>query len=343
MDMRPASAGVLSLRCVAVKDETPSIKTFRLRNPDGPVPYVAGQALVVKVPLPDGPVWRSFTVSGGVDGDLELTIKAQSEGGATRWLHESLGTDGTVDVRTPRGEFTLALRTQHQLAFVSAGSGVTPMMAMLRELARSEPEADVAWFHAARDRDEVLFADELAELQRIMPNLTVSVTISARAPGWFGYRGRLTRRLMSAAMPDFGRREVFCCGPLGFMEQARLIHAAEGGPKAKFHTESFGGDIAPQVAVPGPPPATGTTYELKVNGRRLVLSAEETLLQASLRQGVIIPCGCGEGRCGTCMVRLVSGDITANLNGGLTDEEAEQGYILACSSRASSDVEISLS
>lgn len=345
MDMRVPPKGLLSFACVSVRDETASIKTFRLRAGSGQVPVIPGQALVLKVPLPSGPVWRSFTVSGVRDGDLELTIKAQSEGGATRWLHDNFIAGCDVDARAPRGDFTLALRQQPALAFVSGGSGATPMIAMLRELAETEPLADVAWFHAARDPDEVLFAAELIGLQRIMPRLTVAVTVSRTAPGWFGYRGRLNRRLMATAVPDFGRREVFCCGPQGFMQEAQLVHAAEGGASSRFHTESFGGDTGPVVTpVPASPVGVaGPSFQLKVNGRALATAPDETLLQASLRQGVVIPCGCGEGRCGTCMVRLVSGDITASPNGGITPEEAEDGYILACSSRATSDVEISLS
>lgn len=344
MDMRVPPKGLLSFSCVSVRDETASIKTYRLRAGSGRVPVIAGQALVVKVPLPSGPVWRSFTVSGSRDGDLELTIKAQSEGGATRWLHDNFISGCQVDARAPRGDFTLELRQQPELAFVSGGSGATPMMAMLRELAEAEPQADVAWFHAAHDPDEMLFAAELTGLQRIMPRLTVAVTVSRAAPGWFGYRGRLNRRLVASAMPDFGRREVFCCGPQGFMQETQLVHAAEGGASSRFHTESFGGGTGP-VAVPVPASPVGVpgpSFQLRVNGRTLAAAPDETLLQASLRQGVVIPCGCGEGRCGTCMVRLISGDITASPNGGITPEEAESGYVLACSSRATSDVEISL-
>lgn len=343
MNMQAVPTGLLLLSCVAVHDETPTIKTFRLRAKSGPLSFVPGQALVLKVPAPNGPLWRSFTISGGDDSELHLTIKAQARGGATRWLHDNLRRGDTLEARPPRGNFTLALRRNGKLAFVSGGSGATPMMAMLRHLAATEPKADVAWFHAARDPAEILFASGLTELQRRMPRLSVAITVTQPSPGWFGYHGRIRRALLAAALPDLGRREVFCCGPAGFMQEARLIHAAEGGDKTQFHTESFGAD-APVIIPPTPERAgtDGPAHRLKVNGRDLQIRPSETVLQASLRQGVVIPCGCGEGMCGTCMVRLVSGDVDARPNGGLTAEEAEQGYILACSSRAVSNVEISL-
>lgn len=338
--MIQTDTGLLTLTCVGTRDETPTIRTFRLRG-DGPVGFVAGQALVLKVPLPTGPAWRTFTISGGQDGELHLTIKAQSEGGATRWLHQNLQEGADIEARSPRGHFTLDLRQHATLAFVSGGSGATPMIAMLRHLAATEPNADVAWFHVARDPAEVLFAMELAALQAQMPNLQVTLCVSRAAPGWFGYRGRVSRGIIATAVPDLGRREVFCCGPQGFMTEVRLIHAAEGGDKTRFHTESFGG--APvAVAAPDAEPEGGPAFAMTVAGRDIQIRPEESVLQASLRHGVIIPCGCGEGMCGTCMVKLMSGKVAMSANGGITPEEQGQGYILACSSKAMTDIEVAL-
>lgn len=332
--------GLMALTCVGVHDETSTIRTFRLRGA-APVDYVPGQALMLRVPLPGAAVWRTFTISGGEQGELHLTIKAQSERGATRWLHRNLTEGVEIQARSPRGHFTLDLRQHDRLAFVSGGSGATPMIAMLRHLAVVEPTADIVWFHAARDPDEVLFSAELAALQARMPNLSVTVCVSRAAPGWFGYRGRISRRVLSSAIFDFGRREVFCCGPQGFMTEVKLIHAAEGGDKTRFHTESFGG-ASVAVALFDTELASCPAFAMTVAGRDILIRPEESVLQASLRQGVVIPCGCGEGMCGTCMVKLVAGQVAMSANGGITSEEQAQGYILACSSRAVSDIEVAL-
>jgi ferredoxin len=202
----------------------------------------------------------------------------------------------------------------------------------------------VAWFHAARLPDEILFAAELARLQEIMPNLTVSIAVSRPRPGWFGLRGRPTRRLMSVAVADLAARDVFCCGPSAFMAEARLIHAAEGGGRETFHMEAFG-PAAPITAAadddPVPAPDNGT-FELLCDGRAVTVKNHETILQACLRQGLVIPCGCGQGLCGTCRVRRLSGTVVMNHHGGLDPEEERAGFILACSSRLASDARISL-
>ena len=342
----PASTSVpgLTLTCIEVRRETPAVKTFRFRA-SRPLAFVPGQAMMLGIDAPGGRLWRSFSISGSdAPGEVEMTIKAQAEGGATRWLHDALKPGMALAARPPRGAFTLEPRTGGPLAFVSGGSGATPLLAMLRALSASDPGADVAWVHAAGGTDEILFAGALAGLQARMPHLAVSVAVSRPGPGWYGYRGRIGRRLLSVMVPDLARRDVFCCGPPAFMGEVRLIHAAEGGAPARFHTESFGAPPMPVRPAARPDAAAGPEpgFRLRAAGRDLAIRAGETVLQASLRQGVVIPCGCGEGLCGTCMVKLEAGSVALHHQGGITPEEEAEGYILACSSRPITDLAITI-
>ena len=335
--------GPWTLTCLAVRDETPTIKTFTFEASQS-FAHQAGQAVTLALPVAGETLYRTFSIASAPGGDqrFEVTVKAHSDGRATAWLHAHLKPGILVDARPPRGHFTLARRSGRGIAFLSGGSGATPLMAMLRHLARSEPGADVAWFHAARSPDEILFAAELARIQEIMPNLTASIAVSRPLPGWFGLRGRPTRRLLSVVVPDLASRDVFCCGPAAFMAEVRLIHAAEGGRRETFHIEAFG--PAAPVAAHGDAvlaPDNGS-FELLCDGRVVTVRNHETILQACLRQGLIIPCGCGQGLCGTCRVRRLSGTVVMKHHGGLDPEEERAGYILACSSRLASDARISL-
>lgn len=338
-------SGLLSLTCIAVRDETPSVKTFVFRNEGAPgLRHEAGQALTLALTVEGEPLYRTFSLSSapGLDRIVEMTIKAHPAGRVTPWLHRTLRPGSVVQAREPKGRFTLARRVGERLAFVSGGSGATPLMAMLRHLAATDPSTDVAWFHAARTPDETLFTAELTRLQHIMPNLSVSVTVSQAAPGWFGLRGRISRRLISVAIPDFARRDVFCCGPAAFMDEAKLVYVAEGGRKEAFHTEAFGPRATTASLAPADPIAGAATYQLRIGERLLQVHHDETVLQASLRQGVVIPCGCGQGLCGTCRVSKVSGEVEMHHQGGLALDEEKGGYILACSTRLRSDAEIQL-
>lgn len=337
----PAS-DFLRLAVVGIQSETADVKTFLFR-PEGGVPaYRAGQSMTLRLLIDGGTLHRTFSLTSAPGGEtLAMTIKAQPRGHATRWLHERLVVGDVIEARSPRGRFTIDNRATDKVALVSAGSGASPLMAMLRHLAAAAPDIDVAWLHAARRPADILFAGELAELQARMPRLSVAMLVSAPTPGWFGFSGRLNRRIASVAVPDLGRREVFCCGPAGFMEEARLIHAAEGGARGHFQVEHFGA-AAPAAPAVIPADAPDAGFAVQFGEKRFTARADETLLEAATRQTIVIPCGCASGMCGTCRVSLVSGEVAMRHEGGISADEEAQGYILACSSRPCSDVTIAL-
>jgi glycine betaine catabolism B len=338
-------AAARTLECIGIRDEAPGVRTFLLRDPhaEGARRFAPGQAMLLTLDIDGVRHDRTFSIASSPVGRdvIELTIKAQKDGIVTRWLHEHCAPGMRVETRYPLGRFTLDATDPAPLALVSAGSGASPLMSMLRTLAHSRPDADVVWLHSARHAEDILFAAELAALQSRMPNLRISVWLSAPAPGWFGLRGRITRGTLWAMTPDFGRRTVYCCGPAGFMQGIRQIHAAEGARRAAFHIEHFGpAPAAPEA--PTPDQETGAIHHATLGDKRFEVRAGETLLVAATRQQVVIPCGCASGLCGTCKVRRVSGSVSMQHAGGLSAAEESQGWILACSSRPSTDIEIAL-
>lgn len=340
--MGAPTVDLLQLTVAEVRDETHDVKTFVFRPEGGAPRYQAGQSMTLKLAIDGETLFRTFSLASAPDasGTIAMTIKAHVKGRVTRWLHDELVVGARLEGRPPKGRFTIDSRTTDRIALVSAGSGASPLMAMLRHLAATAPDIDVHWLHAARTPRDILFAHELAELQARMPNLKVAMLVSRPEPGWFGFAGRLGRRLVSVALPDYGRREVFCCGPTGFMEEARLIHAAEGGARALFHVEHFGAVAVTPPPVPVDAPAGG--YAVQLGDKQFTAQPGETLLQAATRQTIVIPCGCTSGMCGTCRISLVEGSVEMRHEGGISPEEEAQGYILACSSRPRSDVTIAL-
>jgi glycine betaine catabolism B len=335
------SGSTHKLRLVSREAETTDVASFTFEVLAGSSPvHRAGQAMTLVLELDGQPALRTFSLASPPmpNGHVTMTVKAQSGSGATRWMHDHLQPGTVVEARGPHGRFVLPEVLPDRLALVSAGSGASPLMAMLREIATTAPDTDAAWVHAARGAGDILFAAELARLQASMPRLAVSVALSQPAPGWFGYRGRLTRRLLAAAVPDFGRRTVFCCGPQSFMEATRLIHAAEGGSVDTFHIEHFG------AALPrGPEQSrafefTGNARRVSMGDKNFTVEPGETILQAATRQVVVIPCGCASGLCGTCRTRLVEGKVEMQHQGGLAPEEEAAGFILACSARPLTDL-----
>jgi ferredoxin-NADP reductase len=264
-------------------------------------------------------------------------------------MHDTLQPGMRLNAFYPIGRFHLDAIPDMPLAFVSAGSGASPLMSMLRTLALYQPLADVAWVHSARDAHDILFAVELTALQRRMPNLRVMVTLSRPSPGWFGLCGRFTRRLIGAVVPDFSERDVYCCGPVGFMDEMRRIHAAEGARRAAFHVEHFAAPLPVLEPLPasglgsltnGPAGVSDTGFQARLGRKTFTIAPGETILMAAARQQVVIPCGCASGMCGTCKLKCVSGDVVMRHQGGLSDVDEANGFILACSSRPASDLDL---
>ena len=192
-------------------------------------------------------------------------------------------------VRATTGHARFNPGTDEALAFVSAGSGASPLIYMFLTLAEVGPKANVRWLHAARAQVDILFSTELEELQQRMPNLEVSVMLSEAEPGWLGLRGLISRRHISAVIPDFQVRVVYCCGPAGFMNSVRRIHAADGARHAAFHVEHF----APvqEVTLPDTAVVKGETYKVTIDGKTFPVKAGEMILMAASRQQVVVSTG----------------------------------------------------
>jgi glycine betaine catabolism B len=332
------------LECVAVRCESPDVKTFVFRDTARDAPrFVAGQSMLLTLDIGGERVDRTFSIASApgtvAESDtLELALKRQPAGRVTHWLHDELKPGMRVRSRYPLGVFRLDAMPQGPIALVSAGSGASPLMSMLRTLARHAPGQDIAWFHAARRVEDILFADEIAALQTRMPKLQATVTLSQPGPGWFGLRGRVSRRLIAAAMPDFFTREVYCCGPTSFMDDVRRIHAADGARYARFHVEHFCAVTVSTSPADSADLDTDTRFNITLGDKRFTARAGETVLMAASRQQVVIPCGCASGICGTCKLHKRSGAVDMRHQGGLSTQDEVTGFILACSSRPLSDL-----
>lgn len=215
------------------------------------------------------------------------------------------------------------------------GRGFTPMMSMLRWLHGRDETTDIAVIQMARHMGDLLYTEELNRIAAQMPNLRLFEVVTAPKAGevWRGYRGRPDRAMLSSMLPDAARRVVFCCGPDPFMTSMGQVLRAEGLDPARFLAETFG--AAPVKAKLVAPKADNAKTGLTVTyrGRDFEISPDDTLVNALAAQGVRVPTGCGEGQCGTCRLKLVSGEVYMAQQGGLSETEVADDYILACCSR----------
>jgi ferredoxin-NADP reductase len=323
------------LICRAVLPVTRDVTTFVLAPPEPRLfSFLPGQYLTMTTPAGS----RCYTISSPPTRPhlLAITVKRSPGGAVSNWLHDRLGPGGRVPAAGPYGGFSCAAHPAPSYLFLSAGSGITPLMSMTRTLFDLASDATVTFVHSARTPADLIFAAELTAMAAVSQRLRL-VLVCEEAPGdWPGYRGRLSPAMLRAIAPDLATREAFACGPDGYMESVRAMLGEAGLDPRRYHEESFTFEKlagSPGGADPhGPLPGTAFSVEFTRSGRTVACRPGTFILDAALLAGLTLPSSCGEGMCGTCKSTLVSGSVDMSHNGGIRPREIAARKILLCCS-----------
>lgn len=330
-----------TLVCAEVADVTHDVRSFVLR-PAQPAAYrfQPGQHLTLTVEMDGQAVSRCYSIASSPwrPDELTITVKRVPGGLVSNWLHDHLRPGDPVTVAGPLGRFSTAHHPAEKYLFLSAGSGITPLMSMLRTIHGAREPVDVVFVHHARTPADIIFRDELRGIEAEHPGVRVVVVCEddAEHERWTGPRGRVTLPMLLGVAPDLVDREVFTCGPAPYMQAVRGLLAQAGAAPDRCHEESF--DLATGIA----PVATSTgptyTVELRRSGRTVECDESTTLLAATAQAGLSLPSSCQEGMCGTCKTTLVSGRVEMNHAGGIRPREIAQDKILLCCSTPREDL-----
>lgn len=330
------------LECAMVVPETADAATFTFRAPSGAwFDYQPGQFITLDLPLPSGNVQRTYTISSSPSRPLSIsvTVKAQRTSLATRWMLDHLRPGMRIKAYGPSGIFSSHRHPAKKHLFISAGSGVTPMMSMTTWAWDSGEMPDIVFVHAARSPSDIIFRRRLEQFADRVPGLQLRFTVEQNDPftAWTGYQGRLNQIMLGLMAPDYLEREVFCCGPEPFMQSVRDMLVALGFDMEHYHQESFGAPIKTEADAPviddvAPEEGAKAQITFAASGVTTPCAETDTVLAVAKRSGLNIPSGCTFGLCGTCKIRKISGEVHMVHNGGISDEDIEDGYILACCS-----------
>lgn len=338
------------LECVMVLPEAPEVKTFVFRPPSGSVfVFRPGQFVTVELPVPGGTVHRTYSISSAPISNayISLTVKAHGESVGGRWMHDHLRPGMRLKVRGPAGLFHLPRQPDGRYLFIGAGSGITPLMSMVTTLFERGEDPDVSLVVCARRPSELIFRKRLEYMASRVQGLKLHFVVSRDEPFevWTGYRGRFNQLMLGLTTPDYLDREVYCCGPDDFMRSVRETLASLGHDAARYHQESFSAPVErPEDVVPlldvAPDPAAAAELVFTRSGRSVGCAQTDTVLQVARTSGLNLPSGCNFGVCGTCRVKKTSGDVHMVHNGGITEEDIAEGWILACCAHPLGRVEI---
>jgi uncharacterized protein YcbX/ferredoxin-NADP reductase len=343
----------LLLTCVGRVAESADITSFRFEA-DRPIDYLPGQYLAILPEIDGKPVRRNYTISSSPSRPAHVSISVKRvEGGlVSNHLHDNLRVGDRLRAVGPGGKFHLGIvEKARPILMISAGSGITPMVSMLRYIADHNLDRDVRLHHSGRDEADLPFLRELELLQsQMVGTLAVSwnVTRPKAGAGRLGnvHAGRLDAAMLAAVSPDLAERTVLCCGPDGFRTLVRDLHATWPGPvNGAYAEESFGGE---RVAASQLPPIGRYDVAFFHSGGTATGEGARTLLDLARDRGIELVSDCEAGICGTCRCRIRSGEWQLADNcadpsrSALSDAEKQDGFVLACSSNPVGNVVVEL-
>lgn len=320
------SARELRGRIVEVRRETEDSATLVVRPGWGfDFDYRPGQYVGIGVGVDGRWHWRSYSLTSVPrrnDKLISIAVKAMPDGFLSGHLVDGLPAGTVVRLAAPAGNFQLPEPPPRRVLFLTAGSGITPVIAMLRSLDRHREMPDVAHVHSAPRPRDVMFADELDDYSR---------RYHGEEPGEGRYRlhvrltrstGQFTPADLDETFPDWRTRETWACGPAALLDAIEVFWAANG-LRDRLHTERF--ELS-RADVSG----RGGTVEFGASERSTTVDGATTLLEAGEAIGVRMPFGCRMGICQTCVVPLAAGHVT-DLRSGRQHAAGELIQTCVCS------------
>ncbi|MEV7630515.1 2Fe-2S iron-sulfur cluster-binding protein [Actinoplanes sp. NPDC089786] len=323
------------VRIADVRRETPSVVTLVLEDAGGKrgsFDFRAGQFFTLIADIDGRPVRRAYSASSAPgSARLEVTVKRVDGGRFSGHVHRK---GDRLAVRGPSGSFHLPPQAPDQLVLIAAGSGVTPMMSIIRAALR---QSRIALLYSSRDTDEVIFAAELARLAADHPGRLSVTHVLTRRDGRLDADG--IRRWITGLSPARSAH-YYVCGPEPLMSATHGVLAGLGVPDDLVHSERYisGADTG-TAATSSQEPQEMTVEAVGT----VVVEPGQTLLDAGLDAGLPMPYSCTVGNCGDCMVRLVKGEVVQNEPNCLTSQQKAEGYALTCVGYPLSDIVLRVS
>ena len=312
--------------------------------------YKPGQYTTLKLNINGENVNRSYSFCSSpyLNEPLTIAVKRVAGGKASNFINDNFKPGYELEVMEPMGNFhsTIEETNAKQYILFGGGSGITPVIAILKSVLAKEPRSNVVLFYGNRNQSSIIFKDKLESLKaEYGDRLKVVHILDVPEAGWSGYSGFIVKDLALKLLREntslnFQHSEFFICGPTPMMKQVEEALGALQIPKEKVHIEYFtakadedkqAADVG--TAAHGAEPFTGKT-KVKIiydgNTREFQVSEKETILEAALDAGHDPPYSCMVAACCTCRAKLVSGKVEMDDRESLTDAEISKGYVLTC-------------
>ncbi len=333
-----------SLSVAQVLQETPDAISILFDVPHQLAPdysFNQGQHLTLKATVAGQEVRRSYSICSGVqEGQLKVAVKKVNGGVFSTWLHDQLKAGQTLEVMTPEGHFFTPLNAdqqKHYVAFV-AGSGITPILSIIKTTLATEPKSQFTLVYGNRRQSVALFQEELEDLKNTyLTRLRLINIFSREAQEAELLNGRLdgakVQQFLQTLIPAASINEAFICGPNSMIDEVEATLQAAGVNKANIHTERFGVVQEGRPAVSHAEDAPEATITVIADGNTRQVDyhkGAESILDVALASGMNLPYSCKGGVCNTCRCKVLEGKVRMDRNFALEQHDVDQGFVLSC-------------
>lgn len=326
--------------CITVTFDVPAAlqDTFR---------YEAGQSLTFRQQIGAEEVRRTYSLcSSPLENEWKVAIKKVEDGVFSGWAHSELKAGDIMEVMPPVGTFTLKTDPGHHHNYIAfaAGSGITPVLSLIKTTLAAEPNSSFTLVYGNRNRPSVIFFEELEALKnRYMERFSIIHILSRERTDTPLNAGRIDAAKLNelSALLDYQHTDTFfLCGPEQMIFTVRDHLTALNIPAARIRFELFTTAGSRQTRVKKETAATAkgpvSHVTMKIDGRsidlQIPLNSDLTLLDAALQEGADLPYACKGGMCCTCKAKLTEGEVQMDVHWGLEEEEVKKGFILTCQS-----------
>ncbi|MBT8078655.1 MAG: 2Fe-2S iron-sulfur cluster binding domain-containing protein [Gammaproteobacteria bacterium] len=317
--------------------------------------YDQGQHLPVRASVDGANIRRTYSICSSVSDDvLRLGIRVQNGGVFSNYVADRIDVGDVLEIMPPFGHFNTQLDPANDKTYVAcvAGSGITPILSIVKTTLEAEPKSRFVIFYGNRKRASTMFLEELWALKNTYRDrLALHFIMSQETTDIDLYSGRVDGAKMSelhnAFLRDVRADEFFLCGPNPMIDDVTSSLQELGYSKERIHSERFRAGMKGEKAAPikaAAIPKDGAEITVIVDGNRQsfhMRADDSSILDAALENGIELPYSCKGGVCSTCRTKLKSGDVDMALNYALEPWELERGFILTCqSSPKSSSIEL---
>ena len=319
--------------------------------------FIHGQYLTLKLNVNGTELRRSYSIcSSPLDPDeIRIAVKKVAEGRASTQLVEQLKPGSRLEVMTPMGNFYTLLHAANRKHYVcfAGGSGITPILSIIKTVLRTEPFGRLTLFYGNTDSDRIIFRKALEELQaKYGDRLHVHHILTYGKDEDMLFNGMITVEKAAALthrfVQDDADTEFFICGPEPMMVNVSEALEKLNVEKKRIHIELFTSPLSTEAKKPEVTASTGADLPLKGKAKvKIILDGNETEIEVAAKgdsildtaeaAGLDVPYACKGAVCCTCKARIVEGKVSMDMNYALTDEEVADGYVLTCQSHPLTD------